>query len=138
MQQWAGPIFFHVQLWWPKTGGDQIFTCLNKANTNSPFQVEVEALRWVISLADQMNSSAITFEGYFQICLNVVSKHCQEVPWRIKTIIQKTIATLESLSNPQVYWVPRKTNLAAHTLVRWSLKNFIDSFDDTLIQKTMQ
>ena len=32
--------------------GDLIFTCLNKANTNSPFQVEVEALRWVISLAD--------------------------------------------------------------------------------------
>ena len=56
--------------------GDLIFTCLNKANTNSPFQVEVEALRWVISLADWMNSSAITFEGDFQICLNTVSKHC--------------------------------------------------------------
>ena len=93
--------------------GDLIFACSNKVNTNSPLQAEVEALRWTVSLADQMNSSTITFEGDCQICLNTVSKHCQEVSWRIKTITLETIVALESLPNPTVCWVPRKANMAA-------------------------
>ena len=56
--------------------GDLIFACSNKANTNSPLQPEAKVLRWTISLANQMNSLAITFEGDYQICLNTVSKHC--------------------------------------------------------------
>ena len=32
--------------------GDLIFACSNKANTNSPLQAEVEALRWTVSLID--------------------------------------------------------------------------------------
>ena len=55
---------------------DLIFACSNKANTNSPLQPEAKVLRWTISLANQMNSLAITFEGDYQICLNTVSKHC--------------------------------------------------------------
>ena len=112
--------------------GDLIFACSNKANTYSPLQTKAEALRWAISLADQMNSSAITIEGDCQMCLNVVSKHCQEVSWRIKTITQETIVALESLPNPTVCLVPKKANMAAHTLVRWSLlNNFVGSFNVT-------
>jgi len=32
--------------------GDLLFACSNKANTNSPLQAEVEALRWTVSLID--------------------------------------------------------------------------------------
>ena len=111
---------------------DLIFACSNKANTYSPFQTKDRALRWAISLADQMNSSAITIEGDCQMCLNVISKHCQEVSWRIKTITQETIVALESLPNPTVCLVPKKANMAAHTLARWSfLNNFVGSFDIT-------
>ena len=96
-------------------------SCSNKANTNSPLQTEAEALKWSVSLTGQMNSSAITFEGDCRICLNIVSKHCHEVLWRIKTITQETIAALEPLPNPTFCWVSRKANIATHTLARWSL-----------------
>ena len=107
-------------------------SCSNKANTNSPLQTEAEALKWSVSLTGPMNSSAITFEGDCRICLNIVSKHCHEVLWRIKTITQETIAALEPLPNPTFCWVSRKANIATHTLARWSLlNNFVSSFDVT-------
>ena len=110
--------------------GELIFACSNKANTNVPLQVEAEAIKWVVSLANQLNFVAVLIEGDCLCCYQAIDSKGQEVPWRIRNIIREILISTQMLPSLSFCWVPREANMAAHILAKWSLQNiFVGSFD---------
>ena len=101
--------------------GDLVFACSQKAKTTFPLQAEAESVRWAISLATNLEAENVIIETDSKICQDAIHELMMPPPWRIASILADMQCLLVTYSNVPILWVCRLTNMAAHSLVKWSL-----------------
>lgn len=60
---------------------------------------------------------------YRKICVDALSSHVPEIPWRIKSVCIDITVTMSQNPNISIRWIAREANCAANALAKWSLKN---------------
>ena len=109
--------------------GDLVFACSQQAKTTFPFQTEVGAVRWALSMATKLEAENV-IEIDSKIFHDTIHELILPPPWRIASILADMQSLLVTYSNVSILWIPRLVNMAAHSLAKCSLAcNFFGSFD---------
>lgn len=110
--------------------GELIFACSKKVNTNLPFQAEAEAVNCAIKLSANLDFVAIFIESDSKVVVEALPRPEHEIPWRILITCLDMSYLLSQYPSIHVSWVPRTSNGAAHSLVKWSLNHNVFGFFD--------
>ena len=111
--------------------GELVFVCSKKVYTNLSLQAEAEAVKCAIKLSANLDFVAIFNENDSKVVVEALSKPEHEIPWRILNTGLYMSYLLSQYPSIHVSWVPRTSNGAAHSLVKWSLDHIM--FLDFLI-----
>ncbi len=99
-----------------------------KVNTNLLVQAETEALRMAASIVIEHNLHSVCLESDCKSCIDGLLDSNIAVPWQIVNLAKEIRALVQCIPAASINWAPRRANMAAHTLVRWSLKNRLYGF----------
>ena len=110
--------------------GVVVFACCKRENATFHFQAKVEAIKWTLWLALDLDVEAICIEIDSKICVDALSSPGMEIPWRITCICLDILALKSQIPNCCIFWVARGANGVAHALANWSSRNnTFESFD---------
>ena len=81
-------------------------------------------------MAIKLEAENVIIETDSKICHDAIHKLILPLPWTIASILADMQSLLVTYSNVSISWVPRLSNMASHSLAKWSLAcNFFGSFD---------
>jgi hypothetical protein len=114
--------------------GSFVFVFAFKVNTNLPVQAKAKALRQATSIAISYNLQSVCFESDCKVCIDGFLVPNSPVPWRIANLLKEIEALVQTIPTASFSWVPRRENMVAHVLARWSLENrFFGFFDASAV-----
>lgn len=87
-----------------------VFACCKRVNTTFHFQAKVEAIKWTLWLALDLDAEAICIEINSKICVDALSSPSMEIPWRITCICSDILALKSQIQNCCIFWVARGAN----------------------------
>ena len=106
-----------------RTGGRK-FPAPNPPYCHSylPVQAEAEALKMAASIVIEHNLHSVCLESDCKSCIDGLLDSNTAVPWHIVNLVKEIKALVQCIPAASINWVPRRANMAAHTLARWSLE----------------
>uniref|UniRef100_A0A7N2LS53 RNase H type-1 domain-containing protein n=1 Tax=Quercus lobata TaxID=97700 RepID=A0A7N2LS53_QUELO len=91
---------------------------------------EAEAVNCAIKLSANLDFVAIFIESDSKVVVEALPRPEHEIPWRILITCLDMSYLLSQYPSIHVSWVPRTSNGAAHSLVKWSLNHNVFGFFD--------
>jgi hypothetical protein len=76
------------------------------------------------------NLHSVCLESDCKSCIDGLLDSNIDVPWQIVNLVKEIKALVQCIPAASVNWAPRRANMAAHTLARWSLENRLYGFFD--------
>ena len=103
---------------WLETGEEVYICLLHEGKHQLPSLGESGHFEMGYSKVD-----LIFIEGDSKVVVEALSKLEPEILWRILNICSGMSLLLSQFTNVSVNWVPRNSNGASHTMVKWSVKH---------------